>query len=96
MTSADDTADTPEPADSPTEETQQDEASAGTDELSDRAAAEPVDTEQLERAQRAIDEGHEAAAKALDPPPDEQDLSFANVKQNDDPDAADNAVPRPN
>lgn len=60
------------------------------------SAAESVDTEPLERAQQAIDEGHEAADKALDPPPDDEDLDFRNTETNDDPEAADNAVPRPN
>lgn len=63
---------------------------------SPESPVEPVDTEQLERSRQAIAEGHEAADKALDPAPDEEDLNFANVKSNEDPDSTDNAVPRPN
>ncbi len=39
------------------------------DRIEELAAAEPVDTEQLERARQAINEGYDAAAKAMEPPP---------------------------
>lgn len=67
-------------------------------EVDEQPVADPsVDTGPLERSQQAIDEGHEAAQKALaDTPPDEDDMNFSNLEQNTDPDAEDNAVPRPN
>ena len=67
-------------------------------EIDDQPVAEPsVDTAPLERSQQAIDEGHDAAQEALsDNPPDEDDVNFSNMEQNTDPEAEDNAVPRPN
>jgi hypothetical protein len=67
-------------------------------EIDDQPVAEPsVDTGPLERSQQAIDEGHDAAQEALsDNPPDEDDMNFSNMEQNTDPEAEDNAVPRPN
>ncbi len=56
-----------------------------------------VDTGPLERSQQAIDEGRDAAARALDDsPPNEPDMDFENVETNTDSEASDNAVPRPN
>ena len=100
MTSAADEHARPDSPDSPTGPSDAAESPESTtasgDDLAELAAAEPVDTEPLERSRQAIDEGHEAAAKALDPAPDDEDLDLANVKQNEDADSADNAVPRPN
>lgn len=67
-------------------------------EVDESPEADPsVDTGPLERSQDAIDEGREAAKEALsDNPPDEDDMNFSNMEQNTDPEAEDNAVPRPN
>ena len=62
----------------------------------DPSADPSIDTEQLERSQQAIDEGREAAARALDDPSNEPDVDFENVETNTDSGASDNAVPRPN
>ncbi len=64
----------------------------------DTADVDPdVDTGPLERSQAALDEARDAAHEALsDPRPDDDDMDFQNVEQNTDPEAEDNAVPRPN
>lgn len=77
------------------------EASDETDESPDDAdalEADPdIDTGPLERSQAALDEARDAAHEALsDPRPDDDDMDFENVEQNTDPEADDNAVPRPN
>ena len=57
----------------------------------------PVDTEPLERSQRAIDEAREASREALNEPTAADDeVDFGAFEQNADPEAEDNPTPRPN
>ena len=56
-----------------------------------------MDTEPLERSQRAIDEARDAAREALNEPTAEDDeVDFGAFEQNTDADAEDNPTPRPN
>jgi hypothetical protein len=81
-----------------TDDVRPSDASDEQPEVEDQPATDPsVDTGPLERSEAAIDEARGAAAEALrDTPPDEDDMNFSNLEQNTDPEAGDNAVPRPN
>ncbi|MET0693223.1 MAG: hypothetical protein ABWX96_18795 [Propionibacteriaceae bacterium] len=60
----------------------------------DPEVVEPVDTEALDRSREAIDEGHEAAQRALDDD-DVVDLDTPATGENDQA-AGQESTPRPN